>query len=420
MIYVCDAMMGSGKTSAAIAYMNGHPERKFIYVTPYLTEAERIRKACPSLRFAEPERSVHFERLSESEDGSIGQVQMRVVSKTKNTEDLLRRGRNITTTHQALAYYTRPMFDLIQALGYTLLIDECIDMLSKCRFNPIDIKVLLDAGFAAMTDGNIIHRTGKEYTYGRFNDIIRVLDSQDIIMFGKESRFWYFPIHSINVFQDVFVLTYLFDGQDMCYALRMNRIPYKRICVRRDERGYSFQEGFAPAPDGASDLVSKIHICDHEKLNAIGHKKTALSKNWFTQSSHSAEVDQLHNHIVNYFNHLTNVPSRQRLWTTFKSARPKLSGRNYVRRWIPMNARATNAYREATALVYAANIFSDPTKKLFFSGHGIQVDDDAYALSTLVQWVFRSAIRDGTDIQIYIPSRRMRELLQGWLDGLAG
>ena len=41
--------------------------------------------------------------------------------------------------------------------------------------------------------------------------------------------------------------------------------------------------------------------------------------------------------------------------------------------------------------------------------------DDEYALSEMIQWIWRSAIRDGKEIWVYIPSRRMRELLKKWL-----
>ena len=40
-----------------------------------------------------------------------------------------------------------------------------------------------------------------------------------------------------------------------------------------------------------------------------------------------------------------------------------------------------------------------------------------FSLSALIQWMFRSAIRDGKPIKIYIPSFRMRKLLNSWLDG---
>ena len=42
-IKVCDAIMSAGKSSAAIAYMNANKERKFIYITPDLEEAARIK-----------------------------------------------------------------------------------------------------------------------------------------------------------------------------------------------------------------------------------------------------------------------------------------------------------------------------------------------------------------------------------------
>lgn len=54
MIQVCDAIMGTGKSSAAITYMNEHKEEKFIYITPYLEEAERIKNGCKSMHFVEP------------------------------------------------------------------------------------------------------------------------------------------------------------------------------------------------------------------------------------------------------------------------------------------------------------------------------------------------------------------------------
>ena len=38
-IRICDAIMGSGKTEAAIKWMNDSPdETKFVFVTPYLSE----------------------------------------------------------------------------------------------------------------------------------------------------------------------------------------------------------------------------------------------------------------------------------------------------------------------------------------------------------------------------------------------
>ena len=46
---------------------------------------------------------------------------------------------------------------------------------------------------------------------------------------------------------------------------------------------------------------------------------------------------------------------------------------------------------------------------------GVNIDEDEWALSELIQWLFRSCIREQKDINIYIPSKRMRSLLIKWL-----
>ena len=45
--YVIDSVMGSGKTSSAINYINSMPsDDHFIYVAPYLSEVDRIYNSC--------------------------------------------------------------------------------------------------------------------------------------------------------------------------------------------------------------------------------------------------------------------------------------------------------------------------------------------------------------------------------------
>jgi len=51
----------------------------------------------------------------------------------------------------------------------------------------------------------------------------------------------------------------------------------------------------------------------------------------------------------------------------------------------------------------------------FFKDRGVEVDNDSFALSEMIQWVWRSGIRDHKPINIYIPSSRMRNLLKDWL-----
>ena len=56
----------------------------------------------------------------------------------------------------------------------------------------------------------------------------------------------------------------------------------------------------------------------------------------------------------------------------------------------------------------------------FISARGGKIDHNAFALSEMVQWVWRSAIRDGNPITLYIPSDRMYHLFTNWLDTVSG
>ena len=46
---------------------------------------------------------------------------------------------------------------------------------------------------------------------------------------------------------------------------------------------------------------------------------------------------------------------------------------------------------------------------------GVPVYEDIYALSQMVQWMWRSRIRSGEPIHAFIPSSRMRGLFKQWL-----
>ena len=67
-------------------------------------------------------------------------------------------------------------------------------------------------------------------------------------------------------------------------------------------------------------------------------------------------------------------------------------------------------------LCYLWNGYYSPVVKDFFIEKGVNIDEDEWALSELVQWMFRSCVREIKPINMYIPSSRMRNLLIKWLE----
>lgn len=88
---------------------------------------------------------------------------------------------------------------------------------------------------------------------------------------------------------------------------------------------------------------------------------------------------------------------------------------NKLRCFVPCNARATNDFADRTVLLYLVNRYLNPEIKKYFAKRGFPLDEDQFATSEMIQWIWRSAIRKNKPIQLFIPSSRMRGLLYDWL-----
>ena len=154
-VKVCDAIMGTGKSMSAIRYMNEHPENKYVYITPYLEEAKRIKDGCPNLDFAEP-------------SNKLKQYNFR---KSIHTAALIKEGRNIATTHQSFKGYTEETLSDIKQQGYVLIIDENVDVLEKFDFHPDDLQMAVEAGYIEECNGTYIHLRSASRRYSTLQSI---------------------------------------------------------------------------------------------------------------------------------------------------------------------------------------------------------------------------------------------------------
>lgn len=400
--------MGSGKSSASINYMNHHPDQNFIYITPYLEEAVRIRKSCPELCFKEPSN-----KLPEFD-----------FRKYKHTIELIRDKQNITSTHNMFLRYSDDMIELIRDGHYTLVVDEAVDILRKSSIGQSDVKLLEDAGW--------LHNNGRfievsptfNYQGGLISDIVSLSKGNRLINMddgmGKSYYYWMLAKEIFDAFDNVIVLTYLFDAQAMKYYFDLNGMSYEFIGIRKSDNGeYYFSDAPDYIPAYTATLSSKIHIFENEKLNAIGESTHALSYSWFQRTSKDSldKKDILRRNVNNYFiNYNRGMPAKSRLWATYKIGESILRGKGYFYNDLAFNTKATNDYRDKQVLAYCVNIFMQPNEKKYLLSNGVDVLEDRYALSVMIQWIWRSAIRDGKEIWIYVPSKRMRLLLQGWIE----
>ena len=82
--------------------------------------------------------------------------------------------------------------------------------------------------------------------------------------------------------------------------------------------------------------------------------------------------------------------------------------------WVSNTTRGTNNYANCSHLIYLYD--QHPNQYLTrWLGDSSREFADAYALTELIQWVWRSRVRKGEPITVYIPSLRMRKLFETWL-----
>ena len=84
--------------------------------------------------------------------------------------------------------------------------------------------------------------------------------------------------------------------------------------------------------------------------------------------------------------------------------------------WISNTTRGTNDYSHCTHLIYLYDKHLNKDVARWLCDE-TACFNDAYALTELIQWVWRSRIRKGDPITLYLPSPRMRSIFIDWLEG---
>lgn len=395
---VIDSIMGSGKTSWAIDKMNNDDENNYIYITPFLSEVERIKTSVTTKKFYEPK--------------NIGE------GKLDSLHKLIVQGKNIASTHALFKMATEETISLLRSNDYILILDEVMEVVAPIPLKKNDLDILFTNELIRVDTNNnnlVIWNEDKLNWETQYDALRRQCICKNVFMVNKVLLMWTFPIDVFNSFKEVYILTYLFDGQIQRYYYDLYDIDYEYKSVYCDINGKYVLGDYIESYD-LSEIKSKINILD-DKINTIGDVRTSLSKSWFERPGNNMMIAQLKRNTENYFINKLKSKSNDNMWTVFKSAKNKVKGQRYTKGFVSLGSRATNNYCDKFNLAYLSNIFINPIIKQFFIERSIAVNEDIYALSELLQWVYRSRIRKGESINLYIPSLRMRTLLIDWLDG---
>lgn len=372
-LFTIDAPCGQGKTTAMINYINKNSHEHYVFVTPYLNEVNRI----------------------QSQTNCIEPVKN---TKLLNLQQLLNERKNVVTTHALFSDFDK----IVIPKDYTLIIDESVEIINSIPMYYSDIKLILSS-LGNLDDKNYLHWKDKDY-HGCFNQIKSLSERNKIVLHNK-TFYNIIPFRVFDNFKDVYLLTYLYDSQLIRYYFDMFGVANTPLYV---------SENFELQNEKVEYKKSLTRIKIYKgKINDIGNEDYSLSKSWYEKAT-PQQMKLLYNNLYNFYrNHRFKHIRNDFMWTSFADYREQLEQSGYKNAFVACNIRATNDYVDVHNIAYLINCYPNPFYSSFFDNF----DEDKFALSELLQFIFRSSVRTrmGDEVKLYVPSKRMRELLEDYM-----
>ena len=402
-IKINDYPCGSGKTTKMIE--NFKEDQKYLVILPLLSEVTRVIEGSKDIEFVQPDEN-------DNEQGT----------KTSSLEAQLLLGNNIATTHEMYEKLV-PMVKGGLLDDYDIIIDEVpkvVEMVTSKSKTSIQ-EFYLDAGY--MDVDATTGRVKPTMKWWQNRDEVSDTLSPQILTFAEtgclylqegKMFIWALPQSILTGGRSVTVMTYKPEGSMLLAYLSKLGLPFE---ISNDNQ---LEEDFRAK---AAELIT---------IEDIG----ALSKNNFSYTGQVAGMSSS-SYYSKVSRSLKNLKERKLigvdiydiLITCKKDAWLKASNDNQPKpgvfaknsrlkdaNWIANTTRGTNDYMHCSHLIYLydQNINFIVARWL---GDSSRAFNAAYALTELIQWVWRSRVRRGEPITLYLPSPRMRRLFEEWLAG---
>lgn len=258
-------------------------------------------------------------------------------TKMKHFPALIMTGKSIVTTHELFKKLDLDTLDVIEEAGYTLIMDEVANVLEQYEITKSDIDMLIGQGTIAVGEKGKVRWLDDDYK-GKFSDMKILAESDNLILQNGVAMFWTMNTRAFEAFEEVYILTYLFDGQTQCNYYKANDIKFKKFSVTNVNGRYELIE-YNPKVEPRKKLYDLLNIYEdykkgksvsimnsnfdsREKLTPI-QKQYLLSSTWFDKASEK-DIKQLSNNLLNYFRNQVSTENEQLFWTTIKDVAPKL------------------------------------------------------------------------------------------------
>lgn len=404
-IRIVDQPCGSGKTTKLLQSFNLN--YKYLVVVPLLDEVKRVIKgAC--VPFVEPK------------DASG--------TKRESLEAQLDEGLNIVTTH---AMYQRSacLARSGKLEDYHIIIDEVPNTCTQVRGvtkKSFD-EFYVGRGYATLSPDNRILVTDKwaedyDHTSDTLSsELFNLANAGMLHLVSGEFFMWALPIELLTKARSFTVYTYMAEGSMLVPYLRkldvrfvIDKDPLAELAFRRK----------------ASELIEireipslrEVGLSYKKQTDARHLKKYGKRVGTALKNIRQRQIEKLDGQL-----HMSNVMITCAKGNWYNKG--KSTGDNFKpgpfatnsrmfkgTKWVPNTTRGTNDYIDCTHLIYLYDQYMNEFVRRWLGLSSDTEAQDRYALTELIQWVYRSRVRRGEPIVLYLPSKRMRRLLEAWLD----
>lgn len=424
-----DSPMGAGKTTALFSKLNKEYQKqdnkRYICIVLYIAEQNRFKE-------------------------SLKETLPKIPKDGKKIDDIVKligKGENIITTHALFDRFDDNVIDSIKNSEYTydLFIDEQPTVLKGSiggttrlanannedlnKLNGYDLKMLIDNGILTKADkGKYIWNNNNiynKYYKGIFFPLKQQLTKYDMYVYTDKldsadnkpahTFILMIKINAFTCFNQVWVLSYLIKGSLLENYFNFHGITdFNYYHVENN----SFIQGYKKSyPNIDRIKLEPAEYCFNTKLS---HSKYDTFKN-----------EDYKNLLSRFYNAIKRIQERDTLalkqnyyFTFYQKSKEHFVNALAANKksikiainddtLLPCNIKGTNAHQNKQVVGYLIDRHINPTYENFFNNHGITIDKELYSLSELIQFIWRSNIRDESStkpVYVYLAGEYMYNL----------
>lgn len=402
-----DRPMGTGKTRDLLKGFD--PETRYLVVHEYLEQCQDV---------IDNPAGVHFEQPQASKG----------LTKGEHLEQLIRKGKNIVTTH---ALYPS-LVELAKdgwLRDYVIIIDETLDPV-KCPKSPKKgtWEALVRDGYAAVDKHGKVIPSAKWYE--RQKDVSDVLtpkllaDAMAGLLYVTENRHMFIvpiPVELLTAGNSVTVMTFMSEGSVLSTFLDRLEVPYvinrdiqQEAKLRREIRRWVKLKDIPALSDVSLSYTGQTTSQGRHRYTS---KVATALQNIRQRQIQSVPLSSV---IVgcakdNWYRKLRSDHDETRPDGFSKNSR--MFGAN----WVAPGIRGKNDYRHCSVVISLYDYHLNAGVLEWLNREDDRKFKERYAVSELLQFVYRSRIRcrsavDDPSITLYLPCGRMRRLFLQWVN----